>query len=60
MPTEFQKAMDRTLGVSENEFCFLDDVLIFTVGSIQEHNEIIEATLINLFNEGVSLKLSKC
>ena len=60
MPTEFQKAMDRTLGVSNNEFCFLDDVLIATVGTIQEHNEVAEATLIKLFNEGFSLKLSKC
>ena len=60
MPTEFQKAMDRTLGVTNNEFCFLDDVLIATVGSIQHHNEVTEETIKKIEKEGFSLKAAKC
>ena len=44
MPTEFLKAIDRTLGVCENVVCFLDDVLVASVGSVQNHNKIVETT----------------
>ena len=60
MPTEFQKAMDRTLMNLLNTFCFLDDVLICSVGSIVEHNQLVEKVLKRVDEEGFSLKLSKC
>ena len=36
MPAEFQKAMDYTLIGLKNTFCFLDDVLIVSKGSLEE------------------------
>ena len=56
MPTEFQKAMDRTLMNLLNTFCFLDDVLICSVGSIVEHNQLVEKVLKRIDEEGFSLK----
>ena len=52
MPTEFQKAMDRTLSGCVNTFCYLDDVLIVSVGSIERHNELVEIALKKLYEEG--------
>merc|ERR1711894_523373 len=60
MPTEFQKAMDRTLLNLANTFCFLDDILIVSVGSVVEHNKIVEEVLKRILEEGFSLKLSNC
>ena len=60
MPTEFQKAMDRTLGLTDFSFCFLDDILIATAGSLEEHNVKVDETLKKIDLEGFSLKLSKC
>ena len=60
MPTEFQKAMDRTLIGLLNTFCYLDDVLVCSVGTLEEHNRLVEEALRRLLNEGFSLKLSKC
>ena len=60
MPTEFQKAMDRTLDGCLNSLCYLDDVLIVSVGTAEQHNELVEAALLRLYNEGFSLKLAKC
>ena len=60
MPTEFQKAMDRTLDGCLNSLCYLDDVLVCSVGTAEQHNELTEAALLRLYNEGFSLKLSNC
>ena len=60
MPAEFQKAMDRTLNHAENTFCFLDDILIVSKGSEQEHEELIMNVLKKLDKENLAPKLSKC
>ena len=60
MPAEFQKAMDRTLNISKNTFCFLDDILIVSKRSELEHEKLITDVLIKLDKENLSLKLSKC
>ena len=60
MPTEFQKAMDLTLINLTNTFCFLDDILIVSRGSLAEHNELVEKAMKRVEAEGFSLKLSKC
>ena len=57
MPAEFQKAMDRKLNHAENTFCFLDDILIVSKGSEQEHEKLIMNVL---EKENLALKLSKC
>ena len=60
MPAEFQKAMDRTLNHAKNTFCFLDDTLIVSKGSKQEHEKLIMNVLEKLDKENLALKLSKC
>ena len=60
MPNEFQKAMDSTLLNLLQTFCFIDDVLIVSRGSITEHNALVEAAIKRLEEEGFSLKLEKC
>ena len=58
MPTEFQKAMDRTLNGLRNTFCYLDDVLIVSIGSAEEHNKLVHEAAQRLYDEVFSLKLS--
>ena len=60
MPAEFQKAMDCTLNNLKNTFCFPDDLLIVTKGSVAEHEKLITDVLIKLNRENLSHKLSKC
>ena len=60
MPAEFQKAMDRTLNHAENTFCFLDDILILSKGSEEEHEKLTMNVLEKLDKENLALKLSKC
>ena len=60
MPKEFQKAMDNTIQGFQGVFCFLDDILIVSKGSVTEHNEIVDKVLPRLDKKGFGLKLSKC
>ena len=60
MPMEFQKAMDNTIHGIQGVFCFLDDILIESKGSVKEHNETVDKVLSRLDKEGFALKLSKC
>ena len=41
MPAEFQKAMDYTLIGLKNTYCFLDDILIVSEGSLEEHKTYV-------------------
>ena len=58
-PAEFQKAMDRTVNHAKNTFCFLDDILIVSKGSEQEHEKLILNVLEKLGKENLALKLWK-
>ena len=60
MPKEFQKAMDNTLQNTKGVICFLDDILIVSKGSIENHNKIVENVFLELDKEKFALKLSKC
>ena len=40
-------------------FCFLDDILIVSKGSVTKHKKIIDNVLSKLYKEGFALKLSK-
>ena len=60
MPKEFQKAMDNTLQSLSGVFCFLDDFLIVSKGSINDHNILVNKVITRLDEEGFALKLSKC
>ena len=52
--------MEHTLINLLNTFCFIDDVLIVSRGSITEHNRLVEEVIIRLKDEGFSLELAKC
>ena len=60
MPKEFQKAMDNTLQGLSGVFCFLDDILIVSKGSVEDHNILVDKVISRLDEEGFALKFSKC
>ena len=60
MMKEFQKAMDNTVQRIQGVFCFLDDILIVSKGSVTKHKELFDNVLSRLEKEGFALKLSKC
>ena len=60
MPKKLQKARDNTLQNIPGVICFLDDTLIVSKGSIEDHNKTIERVFQKLEREGFALKLSKC
>ena len=60
MPKEFQKAMDKTLQNTKGVFCFLDDILFVSKGSIENYNKIVENVFLKLDKEGFALKLPNC
>ena len=45
MPAEFHKAMDYTLIGLQNTYCFLDDILIVSKGSLNEHKKLCNEML---------------
>ena len=45
MPAEFQKAMDYTLIGLKNTYCFLDDILVVSKGSLEEHKRYVMSCL---------------
>ena len=59
MPAEFQKAIDCTLAVLDNTFCFLDNILIVSRGGIEKHLDLVRKCLIELDQENIRLNLAK-
>ena len=60
MPKEFQKVMDNTLQGVCGVFCFLDDIIFISRGSVVEHIRLVEKILFRLEQEVFALNLSKC
>ena len=60
MPAEFQKAIDCTLAGLSNTFCFLDDILIVSIGKIEPHLDLVRKCLIKLDQENLRINLAKC
>ena len=60
MPTEFQKAMDTELANIPNTYVFLDDILVVTKGSKENHYKVVETVLTKLNKANVRLKWEKC
>ena len=60
MAKEFQKAMDNTLQGLSGVFCFLDDILIVSKGSVMDHNNLVNKVITRLDEEGIDVKMSKC
>ena len=60
MPAEFQKAMNYTLIGLKNTYCFLDDILIVSKGSLEEHKSYVMNCLKRLDDENLRINLPKC
>ena len=60
MPNEFQRIMDHLTEKLPNTHCYLDDILIATVGSEDEHKKLVINVLKTLDDEGLAMKWEKC
>ena len=60
MPAEFQKALDYTLIGLKNTFCFLDDILIVSKGSEEDHFQLVLDRLKKLDADNLRINLPKC
>ena len=60
MPATFQKTIDRTLHDINSKFAYLDDILIITKGTLDEHENEIDKILYRLNEENLAINLQKC
>ena len=60
VPAEFQKAMDYTLIGLKNTICFLDDILIVSKGSEENHFKLVTDCLQKLDTDNLRIILLKC
>ena len=60
MPAEFQRAMEYTLIGVNCTFCFLDDMLIVSKGSEEDHLKLITNCLQELDADNLRINLPKC
>ena len=60
MPPEFQKIMDTILHNTKNTFSFIDNILIVTKGTKEDHMKTVEAAVQAMNEAGVRLKAEKC
>ena len=60
MPAEFQKAMDYTLIGHKKKFCFLDDILIVSKDSEEDHFQLVLDCLKKLDADNLRINLPKC
>ena len=60
MPATFQKTLDKTLENIHKKFNFLDDLLIITKGTPNDHESDIDTVLSRLDKENLAIKLEKC
>ena len=60
MPTEFQKAIDKTLYNLTNIFGFLDNIIIVTGGGKENHKKHLFNCLDRLNNENLAININKC
>ena len=60
MPAEFQKAIDLTLNNEKDTFAFLDDILIISHGTKEQHIEKLTKVLNKLDTENMTILIDKC
>ena len=60
MPAAFQKVMDYTLVGYKNTHCFLDDIIIVSRGSKEDHLKLVYKCLKVLDDDNLRLNLPKC
>ena len=60
MPATFQKTIDKTLAGINSKFAFLDDILVITNGSLNEHENELDKILEELDKENLAINLQNC
>ena len=60
MPATFKKAIDYTLNNKNSTHTFLDDIIIITKRSIDDHEKEIMKVLSRLDKENLAISLHKC
>ena len=60
MPAAFQKVMDYTLVGLQNTYCFLDDIIVVSRGSKEEHLKLVYKCLKKLDEDNLRINILKC
>ena len=60
MPSEFQKAIDLTLNNEKDTFAFLDDILIISHGTKEQHMDKLKKVLDKLDQKNMATSVNKC
>ena len=60
MPNEFQRVMDSTLGNNPFINSYLDEILVASKGSFNDHKKIVYKILYNLDSYNIAVKWAKC
>ena len=60
MPAAFQKVMDYTLVGLQNTYCFLDDIIVVSRGSEEDHLKLVYKCLKKLDEDDLRINLPKC
>ena len=60
MPAAFQKVMNYTLVGLQNTYCFLDDIIIVSRGSKEDHLKLLYKCLKKLDEDNLRINLPKC
>ncbi len=60
MPADFQQTLDMILNDMPNVHAFINDILIVSCGSKEDHIKLVDQALHSLDQANMSLKLSKC
>ena len=60
MPAAFQKVMGYTLVGFKNTHCFLDDIMIVSRGSKEDHLKLVYKCLKKLDDDHIRINLPKC
>ena len=60
MPATFQKTIDKTLHDINSKLAYLDDILIITKGTLDEHEKELDKILHRLNEENLAINLQKC
>ena len=60
MPDNFQCIIDTLVGKVANEHCYLEDILLATVGTACDHSKIVSRELKTLDDEALSIEWTKC
>ena len=59
-PATFQRMIEKTLKDLPNCFAYLDDIIIYSSGTVEEHLTKLETVFQRLMDWGLKLKPSKC